>query len=259
LTPFGTYFGPRAGLAYEADPLTTVRASAGTTYESPQLAGLVVPYPFPIGGGNFITVGTPGLSPDRATEYGFGIDRTIVAGRDPAVLSADVYRVDLRAPAGPGSGVYDGIAFSAHRSFGPYARLSAQWAVRSQYLAAWPGDAPDAEVLPGEQTAGAPLHEARLVFDAAPPLGVIYGFDVIYEGLYNELDAPPFAVVGAHAGYRLRGLEIRLDGSNLTNVFDRRFTTPGAGMVYAGPNGPIAQSAYPLQGTSFTLSLARRF
>jgi len=86
-----------------------------------------------------------------------------------------------------------------------------------------------------------------------------YIFDVAYEGLYNELNAPPFAVVDAHVGYRLRTLEIRLDGTNLTDVYDRRFTTPGAGTLYAEPDGIVAQSAFPLQGTSFTLSLVRRF
>jgi hypothetical protein len=258
LTPSGTYFGPRAGLAYAAGSLTTIRASAGTTYESPQLAGLVVPNPFPIGGANFVTVGTPGLDPDRATEYGIGIDRTIDRSRDPVVLSADVYRVDLRAPEGPGSGVYDGIALSAHRSFGPYATLRAAWAVRSQYLASEDGALADAALL-GEQTAGAPLHEAHVVFDVAPPLGVIYGFEVDYEGLYNELNAPPFAVVEAHVGRRLRGLEIRLDGTNLTDVYDRRFTTPGGGMLYTRPSGIVAQSAFPLQGAAFTLSLVHRF
>jgi hypothetical protein len=78
-------------------------------------------------------------------------------------------------------------------------------------------------------------------------------------GLYNELNSPPFAVVGAHVGWRFRALEIRLDGTNLTDVYDRRFTTPGAGTLYAGPNGLVAQSALPLQGTSFRLSLVRRY
>jgi outer membrane receptor protein involved in Fe transport len=291
---FGNYLDPRFGFVFTPNARTAVRVSAGTTFQSPQLPELVVPNPLPVVVGNYISIGNPNLKPDQATEYGLGIDRIIAGGANPTAISADVYRVNLRQPAstlnlpldancGPkslggdgtacplsypvnaGDGVYQGIELSARHSFGPFTVLRAGWAVRSAYLTAVPADIQDGTLVVGEQSAGLPLHKATLTLTSAPPLGFTYGADLVYESLYNELNLPQFATLAAHLGYRFRGgYEVLVSGTNLTDVYDQRFTTPGGGVLYGGlpgPNGPgpLPQDAYALQGTAFNVSVSRRF
>jgi outer membrane receptor protein involved in Fe transport len=297
LNLFGNYLDPRFGFVFTPDSKTAVRASAGTTFQAPQLPELVVPNPLPVVVGDYISVGNPNLKPDQATEYGLGFDRVIQGGANPTAVSADFYRVNLRQPASPlnlplnpncisppveppnpatppcplsypvnvGDGVYQGIELSLRHNFGPATFLRAGWAVRSAYLTAVPADIQDGTLVVGEQSAGLPLHKVSLSLTTSPPLGLTYGFNVVYEGLYNELDQPQFATLDAHLGYKFRdGFEIGLTGTNLTNVYDQRFTTPNGGVLYGGltgPNGPgpIPQDAYALQGTAFMFSVLRRF
>jgi len=297
LSLFGNYLDPRFGFVFTPDSRTSVRVSAGTTYQSPQLPELVVPNPLPAVAGNYISIGNPNLKPDQATEYGLGFDRVIQGGANPTAVSADFYRVNLRQPASPlnlplnpncisppveppnpatppcplsypvnaGDGVYQGIELSLRHNLGPATFLRAGWAVRSSYLTAVPADIQDGTLVVGEQSAGLPLHKVSLSLTASPPFGLTYGFNAVYEGLYNELNQPQFATLDAHLGYKFRdGFEIGLTGTNLTNVYDQRFTTPNGGVLYGGltgPNGPgpIPQDAYALQGTAFMFTLLRRF
>ena len=288
LNLFGNYLDPRLGFVFNPDTKTAVRASVGTTYQSPQLPELVVPNQLPTVFGNYISIGNPNLKPDRATEYGLGIDRILQGGSNATAVSADVYRVNLRQPAstlnlpldtncGPasgggdgtpcplsypvnaGDGVYQGIELSARHNFGPFTTLRAGWAVRSAYLTSIPAEIQDGTLVVGEQSAGLPLHKATLTLNSAPPLGFTYGANLVYEGLYNELSQPQFATLDAHIGYRFRAFEIGLTGTNLTSVYDQRFTTPGGGIIYGGLGQQIPQDAYALQGTALSFSVLRRF
>jgi outer membrane receptor protein involved in Fe transport len=293
LSLFGNYLDPRFGFVFTPDSRTAVRLSAGTTYQSPQLPELVVPSPLPAVAGNYVSIGNPNLKPDQATEYGLGFDRILQGGADQTAVSADFYRVNLRQPASTlnlpldpncvsppvpktpvcplsypvnaGDGIYQGIELSVRHNLGPNTTVRAGWAVRSAYLTQVPADIQDGTLVVGEQAAGLPLHKASVSLTTGPALGLTYGFNFVYEGLYNELDQPQFATLDAHVGYRFRGgFEVGLTGTNLTNVYDQRFTTPNGGVLYGGltgPNGPgpIPQDAYALQGTAFTFTVLRRF
>jgi outer membrane receptor protein involved in Fe transport len=288
LSLFGNYLDPRFGFVFTPDSRTAVRASIGTTFQAPQLPELVVPKPLPVVVGNYISIGNPNLKPDEATEYGLGFDRIVQGGTNPTALSADFYRVNLRRPASPlnlpldancgpasqmgdgtqcalsypvnaGDGVYQGIELSARHNFGPSTTLRAGWAVRSAYLTSVPADIQDGTLVVGEQAAGLPLHKATLLLTSEPPLGLTYGASLVYESLYNELSQPQFATLGAHVGYRCRTLELGLTGTNLTNVYDQRFTTPNGGVIYGGLGQEIPQDAYALQGAAFLFTVLHRF
>src|ERR1700722_11642213 len=71
---FGTSFDPRAGFVWTPDASTAVRASVGTTFQTPQLPELFVPPVLPPPVGGYINIGNPNLQPDRATDYGLGFE-----------------------------------------------------------------------------------------------------------------------------------------------------------------------------------------
>ncbi len=289
LSLFGTHLDPRFGLVWQPDSRSALRVSMGTTYEAPALAQLVVPNPLPAVYGGYLTVGNPNLKPVGATEYGLGFDRVLFGGAHQTDVSADLYRVDLRTPisnllppldptCGPsvspvdgtpcpvsypvnaGDGVYRGLELSAVQHLGAYSTLRASYAVRSSFLNSIPLDFQNGSLLDGEQSLGFPLHKATFTFATTPPRGLIYGTTLVYEGAYNELNRPPFATLGGRLGYRLRnGFEIGLAGSNLTNVYDDKFTQTGQGVPYGGLHQTIATDAYALQGRAFAMTLTRRF
>ncbi len=288
LSLFGNYLDPRLGFVFTPNSRTAVRVSAGTTFQSPQLPELVVPNPLPVVVGNYISIGNPNLKPDQATEYGLGLDRILFNGASQTAISADLYRVNLRQPASPlnlpldancgpvsaggdgtacplsypvnaGDGVYQGIELSARHKFGPSTIVRAGWAVRSAYLTSVPADIQDGTLVVGEQSAGLPLHKATLSVESTPALGFQYGANIVYEGLYNELNLPQYATLAAHIGYRFRSFEVGLTGTNLTNVYDHRFTLPNGGVTYGGLGQVLPQDAYALQGTAFNFTVLRRF
>jgi outer membrane receptor protein involved in Fe transport len=285
---FGSNVDPRFGAVYTPDPRSVIRFSLGTTYQAPQLPELYVPAVLPVVVGNAISIGNPNLQPDHATEYGLGFERVLAAGERRSTLSIDLYRVNLRAPSvalqpsvdpscGPvaaggdgtpcpltypvnaGDAIYQGIELGAERRLAPFTTARAGYAVRSAYLTNVPPAVQDGSLVIGEQTLGLPLHKATLDVTHAPPAGWSYFGGLVYEGAYNELNQPPFATLSGGIGYRLRSLEFALSGSNLTNVYDRHFTAPGAGVPYDGLTGPLATDAYALQGASFNFGVSRRF
>jgi len=288
LNLFGNYLDPRFGFVFTPDSKTAVRASAGTTFQAPQLPELVVPNPLPVVVGDYISVGNPNLKPDQATEYGLGFDRILQGGVNQTSVSADVYRVNLRQPASPlnlpldpncgpvslggdgtpcplsypvnaGDGVYQGIELSARHNFGPWTTLRTGWAVRSAYLTQVPADIQDGTLVVGEQSAGLPLHKATVTLVTAPPQGLMYGLNFVYEGLYNELNQGPYATLGANIGFRKGAFEYIFSGTNLTDVYDTKFILPNGGVIYGGLNQEIPQDAYPIQGRAFNFSVLRRF
>jgi outer membrane receptor protein involved in Fe transport len=288
LSLFGHYLDPRLGFVFTPNSRTAVRASVGTTFQAPQLPELVVPNPLPVVVGNYISIGNPNLKPDEATEYGLGVDRLINGGANPTAASLDLYRVNLRQPASPlnlpldpncgpasaggdgtqcplsypvnaGDGIYQGIELSVRHNFGPFTTLRAGWAVRSAYLTQVPADIQDGTLVVGEQSAGLPLHKTSIILVCAPPLGFTYGANLVYESLYNELNLPQYATLAAHLGYRFRSFEVLLSGTNLTNVYDQKFTNPNGGVTYGGLGQIIPQDAYALQGTAFAFTIVRHF
>ena len=285
---FGNSLDPRFGLTFDPDARTVARLSFGTTYQSPQLPELYVSPVLPVAVGGYVSVGNPNLKPDRATEYEIGLQHIFETGDHRTDVSADFYRVNLRNasslylppldpncgaksaggdgnacplsyPINVGSAIYQGAEFSAQRRVAPYTFVRAGYAVRSAYLTNVPATIQDGTLVVGEQSLGLPLQKGTLSVSSAPPLGFSYSGGLVYEGKYNELNRPPFAVFNAGIGYGFRALDIAVSATNLTNVYDQHFTLQGAGVPYAGLSGPIATDAYSLQGTAITATLTHRF
>jgi len=80
-----------------------------------------------------------------------------------------------------------------------------------------------------------------------------------YQGVDNPLNRPAFVTADASATWHLARFDVTLAGTNLTNVYDQRYTQAGAGVPYPGAGGPIPTDAYSLTGTAITLSLTQRF
>jgi outer membrane cobalamin receptor len=287
---FGSSIDPRFGASFTPDVRDVVRFSIGTTYQVPQLPEL---YTAPASSdlvGQPTFVGNPNLQPDRATEYGLGFEHLFDVGARQTSASLDLYRVNIRNPAtatvpatvtdpncGPvaaggdgtlcptsttinaGDGVYQGFELQAQRMIAPFTALRAGYAVRSAYVTAVPAVIQDGTLVSGEQDLGLPLQKGTLGIAHAPPSGFTYGASAVYEGLYNELDQPQFATVDASLGYRFKSLELEISGTNLTDVYDQRFTHIGTGLVYGGVGQTIATDALALQGTAFHFSITRRF
>jgi outer membrane cobalamin receptor len=287
---FGHEIDPRFGFVYTPDARSALRFSVGTTYQSPQLPELYVPAVLPPPVNGIITTGNPNLQPDHATEYGLGISHVLETGAHRTDLSVDVYRVNLRAPASTyqaagttdntcgavasggdgtpcllsyavnaGDGVYQGIELSGQRLLAPALSVRAGFAVRSAFLTSIPPAIQDGTLVLNQQDLGLPLQKATLAFTAAPLRGLTLGTALVYEGRYNELNQPPFATLAASLGYRWPAVELTVSGTNLTNVYDRRFTATNGGVAQATLVGPQPTNAYALQGTAFNVSVARRF
>lgn len=285
---FGTSLDPRFGIVYTPDSRSVVRFSLGSTYQAPQLPELLVPEPLPQPVGGYVSIGNPSLKPDRATEYGLGLEHVFEAGSHRTNVSVDLYRVNLRTPAalylppldatcGPkfeggdgtpcplsypvnaGDAIYQGFEIAGERRLTASATLSAGYAVRSAYLTSVPASIQDGTLVVGEQAQGLPLHKWTLALSNLPALGFTYGAGLVYEGNYNELNQPPFTLLNAGFGYRFRAFEVGVAGTNLTNQYDQRFTHEGAGVTYGGLTGPLQSDAYALQGTAVTFTLTRRF
>jgi len=281
---FGSSLDPRLGFTWTPNAQTAVRASVGTTFQAPQLPELIVPPTLPPPVGGVISIGNPNLQPDHATEYSLGYEHIFAPGTHRTDLSVDLYRVMLRTPAstlvptpvpncgtpgGPdcplsypinaGDGVYQGIELAASHELRPYTTVRAGWAVRSAYLTNVPPYAQTGSLVIGEQSLGLPLQKGTFSFDHTPPTGLSYGVALVYEGMYNELNQPPFTTLSANVGYSVGNYDVGLSATNLTNVYDQRFTKTGGGILYGGVDGPIPTSAYALAGTALLLSVTRKF
>ena len=184
---FGTSFDPRAGFVWTPTGNTAVRASVGTTFQTPQLSELVVPPVadrVPVGG--IIFIGNPNLKPDLATEYDLGIEQIVARFGNPLHLSFDLYQTNLRSPANQlnvdpvpgcetprrpkpcplshpvnaGNGIYRGLDIRAEQQLGRTSTLRAGWDVDSSYLTSVPANIQDGTLVTGEQSLGQPLHKA---------------------------------------------------------------------------------------------------
>jgi outer membrane receptor protein involved in Fe transport len=287
LSPFGAQLDPRVSAVWTADTRTSARLTVGTAYQPPPLQELVVPDPLPNVSGGYVAVGNPNLKPVQATEYDLGVERTFGAS-SATRLSADVYRSNLRAPVyylippleprcgltsvagkepcplsypvNAGDGVDRGLELALRQQLSNDTSVRASYAVHSSYLSSSPPAIQDGSLVEGQQTLGLPLHRAVVTLAGTPPRGFVYGASLAYEGAYNALNQPPYATLAARAGYRFNaGYELDIAGTNLTNVYDQRFTKTGSGVPYGGIAAPVGTDAYALQGTAFLMTLTRRF
>ncbi len=280
---FGHSFDPRVGVAYTPSTRTSIHASAGTTFQAPQLTALYVPSTLPAPDANgHVNIGNPHLRADHATEYGLGFEQMLGGRAHTTRLSADVYRTNLRTPAqrlvptatcvagapslacasypiNSGNAVYTGAEFRLERKFDATSTLRLGYGIDSTYALSAPEDVQNGSIVPHEQFLGVPLHKATFAFEHRPMSGIAYDASVLYEGRYNELDRAAFATLRASVGLPLAGFDVVVTGSNLTNVYADRFTRAAAGVVYGGIDAPIATDAFTLQGRAITVSVARHF
>ncbi|MGB8965308.1 MAG: TonB-dependent receptor [Candidatus Cybelea sp.] len=282
---FGSSFDPRAGFVWTPTANTAVRASVGTTFQTPQLSELLVPplaSRVPVGG--VIFIGNPNLQPDRATDFDVGMEQ-IFGRRHPLHMSMDLYQTNLRAPSSQlnvipiphcqternptpcplsfpvnaGNGVYRGIDIHADQELTSSLHVRAGWDVDSSFLTVIPASIQDGTIAAGVQSLGQPLHKAYLGIEEEPPIGLAYGAELNYEGWYNELNRSPYATLNAHIAYRHAGYEYGLYGTNLTNVYADPFTVIGGGFLYGAPPGQpmIPTDAFTLQGAQVIFVVTR--
>jgi outer membrane cobalamin receptor len=279
-TTFGTSLDPRIGVTWTPTAQTSLRASIGTSFQSPQLPELYVPPVLPPPDANgFFDIGNPHLKADRATDFGVGFDH-IFGGAARPRLGVDLYRTDLRdaaerfipsldcaPPSGPapppqscesypiniGSAVYQGIASRLSWLVGGSTRATATYSVNAAFPTSVAPQFQNGTIVVGEQFAGVPLDAASLSLEHARVDGLSFGAGVRYEGRYNELNRPPFATFQADVSWRRREFGVGMYATNLTNVYDDRFTLAQRGVPYGGVSGPIPSDAFSMQGRAVTL------
>ena len=284
---FGSSLDPRFGAVVTPDARTAIRFSVGSTFQVPQLPELFVPPAPPVVVGQAIATGNPNLKPDRATEYGLGFEHHFGPGSRDTTLSLDLYRVNLRDAAvalaptvdpqcGPvasggdgtacpftyainaGNAVYQGFELQGDRDLAPFTTLRAGFAVRSAYLTTAPPAIQDGTLVVHEQILGLPLQKGTLGLTCAPPRGFTTFASLVYEGSFDELNRAPYATLAAGIGYRLGGFDLSLSGTNLTDVYDNRFTQAGGGLAYPIAGGLTASTdAFALEGTAITFGITR--
>src|ERR1700687_1796590 len=115
--------------------------------------------------------------------------------------------------------------------------LRVAYSVNSSFATTVSPQFQNGSIVPGEQFQSVPLHRAVLSVQRNADSGVGYEAGVDYEDGYNELNRPAF--VTGHAGitWHRKGFDIGLYGTNLTNVYDDRFTLLGRGRPSGGMNG----------------------
>ncbi|GAC1592156.1 MAG: hypothetical protein NVS3B28_20630 [Candidatus Velthaea sp.] len=280
---FGQSFDPRLGIVWTPTATTALRASAGTTFQAPQLSELFVPQTLPQPDANgHVNIGNPNLKADRANEYDIGIEHLFGGPAHRTHVAADMYRTNLRTPSqrflpastcaqgapdlscasypiNIGNAVYTGGELHVDQMLDPQTVVRVGYGVDSAYPKSVPPQVQDGTIVPHEQFLGVPLHKATLSIDHRVRSGISYNAALLYEGRYNELNQPPFTTLRAGLNWSFANNDIGLEATNITGVYNGKFTRGGAGVPYGGAAGSIATDAYPLQGPAFTLSLTRRF
>jgi len=280
---FGQSFDPRLGTVWTPNASTALRASAGTTFQAPQLTELYIPpvLPQPDANGH-VDIGNPNLKADHATEYDVGLEQLVGAGDRATRLSVDVYRTNLRTPSqryrpgaicdpgkpepacesypvNIGNAVYTGAELRAEHNVDRRTVVRLGFGITSAYPRNVPAEVQSGSLLPGEQFLGVPLHKATLSVQHSAETGFSYNATLLYEGRYNELNQPPFTTLAAGVDWSWHDLLVSLHATNITDVYDTKFTHAGFGVPYGGVAGPILTDAYALQGPEMTLSIARHF
>jgi len=282
---FGASTDPRLGVVWTPNAQTSIRASFGTTFQSPQLLELYVPpvLPPPDPDGIF-DIGNPHLTADRATDLGVGLEH-LFAGPRSARAGIDVFRTSLRDsshrfipsadcnpsigpppppqdcesfPINVGDSVYEG--FEAHLAWliGASTLARVAYAVDASAATTVSPQFQNGSIVAGEQYLGVPLQTATLDIERRGTGAFSADAIVRYEGRYNELNRPPFTQVQAGVTWRRGGFEAGLYGTNLTGVYADGYTLAGRGVPYGGVAGPIPTDAFSLQGPALTFVLTLR-
>jgi outer membrane receptor protein involved in Fe transport len=279
----GHSIDPRLGIVWTPNAASALRVSIGETFQSPQLTSLFVPAQLPGPVNGYISVGNPNLVAERSTEYDVGYEHLFGVEQHQAHFAVDVYRTNIRdgistyippvtcPPSDPSndpaclsypinvaSQVYTGFESHADVKMGYRTSVHAAFGAESVYVTSVPPTTQDGTIVPFEQALGVPLHKASLAFEYNASRFASYAAGISYEGLYNELNRAPFATLNAQATWHLRGFDVGLYGTNLTGVYDDKFTREGEGVPYGGSGGPIATNALPLPGRVFTVAVTRR-
>jgi outer membrane receptor protein involved in Fe transport len=283
---FGHSIDPRFGFVWTPTADSALRASVGTTFQSPQLPTFIVPgprTPIPVVSG-YASIGNPNATAERSTEYDLGFEHLVRVAARPAQVAIDLYRTDLHNgvadyygptpctsqyveltdhptcltyPVNVTREVYQGLELRTGLALTPQTHLYADYDIDSVYTQAVPLDALDG-VVPFEQALGVPLHKFVLTFEHAPNAGLCYYAGLLHEGEYNELNLPPFTTLRAGIGWRTRDYEVTLAGENLTNSNDFLITREEGGVPYGAVPEAILPNAYPLPGRRITLILTHR-
>jgi outer membrane receptor protein involved in Fe transport len=283
---FGHSIDPRFGFVWTPTAQSALRASIGTTFQSPQLPTFIVPGPttaIPVVAG-YASIGNPNATAERSTEYDIGYEHLFQIAAHPAHVAVDLYRTDLHNgvadfygptpcntqyvelensptcltyPVNVTREVYQGLEVRTAFALGRQLTLQADYDIDSVYTQSVPLDALDG-VIPYEQALGVPLHKALMTIEHAPNLGLTYYAGLLHEGAYNELNLPPFTTLRAGIGWRTRDFELTLAGENLTNVNNFLVTQEQGGVPYGAVPTNILPNAYPLPGRRITLILTHR-
>jgi outer membrane receptor protein involved in Fe transport len=283
---FGHSTDPRFGFVWTPTAQSALRASVGTTFQSPQLPTFIIPgptTPIPVVGG-YASIGNPNATAERSTEYDIGYEHLFQSAAHPAHVALDLYRTDLHNgvadyygptpcnsqyvelednptcltyPVNVTREVYQGLEVRTALALGARLTLHADYDIDSVYTQSVPLDALDG-VIPYEQALGVPLHKALLTIEHAPNLGLTYYAGLLHEGAYNELNLPPFTTLRVDIGWRTRDYEVTLAGENLTNVNNFLVTQQQGGVPYGAVPTNILPNAYPLPGRRFTVIITHR-
>jgi outer membrane receptor protein involved in Fe transport len=278
---FGSSVDPRFSVVWTPTAQTSLRGSVGATFQTPQLPELYVPPVLPPPDANGIFhIGNPHLSADRATDYDIGVDHLFTPGGSSTHLTVDWYRSDVRntsilfVPAidcnpshGPppppqrcesfpvniGHATYQGLELAVERQLSRAAHLRGSYDVNSSFPIDIPSAFSAGTIVDGEQFLGVPLHAAAIDLSVSPSPTFEYETGIHYEGTYNELNRAPFMTLQAGATLHAGQVDVGLYGTNLTGVYDDRFTLAGQGVPYGGIDGTIPTDAFSLQGPAVTL------
>jgi outer membrane cobalamin receptor len=280
---FGRSLDPRFGFVWTPTASSAYRVSAGSTFQSPQLPTFIVPPVLPPPVDGYVSIGNPHATAERATSYDVGAAHLFDVPSHLR-LSLDLYRTDLHngvatyfAPTqcvpgvdyGPNPPclsypvnvtreVYQGVELRGSLNVAAHTTLQASYDIDSVYTQDEPGTAAD-DVPLYEQALGVPLHKIALDVARDTGRGVAYSAGLLYEGAYNELDLPAYATLRAGLIWHLQHhVDVGLYGTNLTNVYDFKFTRTGGGVPYGGLQGLVPTNAYPLAGRQLILSLTYR-
>ncbi|MBC5804675.1 MAG: hypothetical protein DLM53_06005 [Candidatus Eremiobacter antarcticus] len=278
---FGKSFDPRFAAVWTPSDGTVVRASLGTGFQAPLLTDRFVPSPLPPPDDEgLIHVGNPNLTADRTTEY--EIDAEHRFGEDEArsaQAAVDFYRVNVRgdeivfvppgvSPTSPklsfpvnlSSSVWQGAVLRVEQPLTASTTARVSYDINQAYPLTSPSalfSSDEGVLVGGQQFEGVPMHRATLSFEHRANVSWLIG--LAYEGLNNDLHRPAFATVQANLTYRRGHTDMTIAGSNLTNVYDDKFTLLRAGVPYPGPSELVPPNAYSLQGRTVNLTIAQRW
>jgi outer membrane receptor protein involved in Fe transport len=284
---FGRSIDPRFGFSWTPTASSGYRVSVGTTFQSPQLPGLLIPPTLPVPapsdtvGGLFSSIGNPHLTAEHATSYDLGTDH-VFGGAAPTTVSLDLYRTDLHNgvatyfsptpctsvtddpatclsyPVNVTREVYEGIELRVARPLAPHTTLRLSYDIDSVFTKDVPTLSADA--FPDyQQSIGVPLHKATLDLAHDAGRGLAYYVGVLYEGQDNELNLPPYATLRAGVTWHVRkDLDFGLYGTNLTDVYNFPIQRLSGGIVYGSLPGlpPLQTNALPLAGPQVTFTTA---